>query len=283
MRLVDHTIQVSDLNDPVKFLVFADIHEGAAGVDYDLLRTDVSEVKNEENAYGIYLGDGVDAVRHDDLRRFDLNAIHPWYIDPEHPERLEELAKYQSRRVCAVFDTIRPKMICGVKGNHGDAYVKRHGFDPDRELAEQMGWLEPGKQVRYSHGVLLLRVTFVDGPHSSQPILFAMQHFCGGGSASVDSNLNWLERIVGGTWSNPHIFIAAHIHKRGARRRSKIKVPFDGAIRTEPEYQWFCVTGAYLRNYVQGASSYAEGRYKPSDLGALRVVITPATGEIHAY
>jgi hypothetical protein len=283
MRFIDYRIPVSDLRDPVTFLHFADIHELAGGVDYDLLKDDISYVKNTDNVYGFYQGDGADARNHRDAKQWDYTAIHPWYIDSEHPERLAEITRYQSKRMCAMFDGIRDKMLCGLKGNHSDGHAKRYGFDPDREFAEFMGWVDDDKPIRYSTTVIILRMTFVDGQHESKPILYELQHHCGGGTNSLDANLNWMERVLCNTWTNCHGYFVGHVHKRGARRRSRIQVTADGELGMKPDYQWLGVTGSYLRTYVPNVSNYGEGKYKPSDLGALRSVVTPATSEIHCY
>jgi hypothetical protein len=282
LRLIDYSLEVSDLRDDHKFLVFADIHEGAAGVDYDLLKEDISEVHNEENCRAFYLGDGADAIRHDD-KRYDLSSIHPWYIDPDNTERLDDIAKYQSRRICAVFNGIRDKMICGLKGNHGASHAKKYGYDPDFELAEAMGWLDKDKPIKYSTGVIILRLTFKDKERSSRPFIFAMQHHCGGGSASVQNNINWMIRTMGSTWSNADVFLTGHVHKRGHRRVSRIRLTTEGQLETKSDYQHYGVTGSYLRTYVDSVSNYGEGRYVPADLGALRVVVNPFSEDIHCY
>lgn len=283
MRLIDYTIKTDNLDAAHSFLVFADIHEGAAGVDYKKLHRDIAEVRDEPNTYAFYLGDGTDAISKSDLRRFDYSAIHPYYIDPEHTERLKELAKYQAKRLCEHFAEIKDKIIFGVDGNHGEKYVKTHNYDPDRTFAEFAGLLEEDKPPRYSTGVVILRLIFTDGKKSSRPFLIAAQHHCGGGSMSVDNNLNWMEKIMGGTWTNCDVYLAGHVHKRGSRRRSKIKVVSSGSVGMESDYQYFGVTGSYLRLYVDGQSSYAEGRYKPADLGALHLEINPSEEDIKLY
>jgi hypothetical protein len=283
MRLIDYTLDVSDIRDDQKFLVFADIHEGSAGVDYDLLREDISEVRNEDNCHAFYLGDGADAVSQQDLKRFDYHAINSWYIDPEHPEYLAELAKYQSRRLCAMFNGFRDKFICGLKGNHGASHAKRYNFDPDRDLAEFMGWLDKGKPIRYSETVIGLRLTFTDGTFASRPFFFEMQHFCGGGTKSVEANLNWMCDTLGGTWANCDIFLTGHVHKRGWRPVPKLKMSASGDLKTGADYTNYGVTGTYNRTYVENVPNYGEGKYKLASLGALRVVINPFTEKIHCY
>jgi hypothetical protein len=283
LRLIDRVITVSDLRDPQKFLVFADIHEGAAGVDYDLLRNDISEVKNEENTHAFYLGDGTDAINKSDLKRFDLSSIHPYYIDKDHTERLAELARYQVKRLQETFNPIASKFIFATNGNHGEKYLKQYSFDPDREFAEYLQAATEEHKPPYVPGVCVLRLKFTEGKHTSRTFVVVSQHHCGGGSNSVDANLNWMQRILGATWSDANIYLVGHVHKRGVRPVSRISIPRQGKMRMEPDYQYYGVTGSYLKLYMDGVSSYAEGRYKPSDLGALRVVITPQTGEIHCY
>jgi hypothetical protein len=285
MRLIDYTLDTDDLYAKHTFLDFADIHEGAAGVDYDLLSEDISCVKNNPYTYGWYTGDGTDAINKNDLKRFDFGAIHPYYIDPMHTERLKELVKTQTDRLCEHFAGVSDKILYSQDGNHGEKCTKQYGYDPDREFARFLGHIptDDKKPVRYAPGVVIFRLTFRDGKHLSKPYLIASQHHCGGGAASVDSNLNWMERIMGNTWTNCDIYLTAHVHKRGSRRRSKIRISKTGKLKMMSDYQYFGVTGSYLRLYVDGTSNYGEGRYKPADLGALRVQITPMTGEINLY
>jgi hypothetical protein len=102
-----------------------DVHEGNCNHNAEAFKKAVDIIKNDPDGYWVGMGDYIDAITHDDKKRFDPVTISEKY-------KLRDLKDLPVKQMEFVFDVINPiqgKCIALLIGNHEEAYTKNNSND----------------------------------------------------------------------------------------------------------------------------------------------------------
>jgi hypothetical protein len=122
-------------------------------------------------------------------------------------------------------------------------------------------------------GYIILNLKYKNGKHNHAVKIFA--HHGLGGGRTAGASFNKLEYASGRFRAD--IVLMGHDHQRGAK-----VLPVLDCVQTTHGYRIqeknivIARTGAFLKSYERGQSSYAvDALMSPSSIGALKIIITP--------
>lgn len=174
---------------PIGIVFIGDIHAGAAGVRYDLLRRDMEILRDTEGLYGICLGDILENTK---PQSKSGNALY----DVLFSKPREQLLYAQARMKIATG-----KWIAVCQGNH-DAWDGRwSGIDRLPELAENLGatYFTEGGGTVFAH---------IGG----QRYTIIVRHNVGGNSRINTSNAQRRTYDEFNQWERADVVCIAHFH-----------------------------------------------------------------------
>jgi hypothetical protein len=129
-----------------------------------------------------------------------------------------------------------------------------------------------------------IRVRFIrnkstdSAPASHVFVIYASHGF--GGSRTSGPKVNRLESVAHSF--DADIIILAHEHKK-VIAPPIIKLGLSERGDLIQKKQLAVMSGSFLKSYVKGATSYAEkSGYPPSDLGTVKIYVTPETRDLRA-
>lgn len=252
----------------------SDIHLGAAGCDIPKLEETINYIKESPNRYWIGVGDYCECINISDPR-FDPYSIDPRYNIP----MLSRLIKTQTSDILSYLTPIKDRCLGLFTGNHEETIRLRYHHDVLYEMAEK--WDMRGINVGYDG---FIRLRFIRNKSTGSPasshvfVIYASHGF--GSSRTSGPKVNRLENVAHSF--DADIIILAHEHKK-VIAPPIIKLGLTERGDLVQRKQIAVMSGSFLKSYVQGATSYSEkAGYPPSDLGTVKITITPETRDLRA-
>jgi hypothetical protein len=157
-------------------------------------------------------------------------------------------------------------------GNHEESARLRYHRDVTYDILKELDLLE--LNMGYD-GFLWLDFAYCN---SRAVFKFYLSHGFGA-SRKSGAKVNRLEDVAHSFGAN--IIIMAHEHKK-VIAPTLITLDLDDRGKLINRFQHACMSGSFLRGYVQNATTYVEkAGYPPSDLGTICISIKPWTREIN--
>ena len=232
--------------------IFSDSHVGNKGAHKDLIRRTVKWIGAYADTWSGG-GDYIDAISHNDERRFDWDTLDRELATP----------KEQVNWIADVLDPISDKCLGLLKGNHEYEIERRQGYDAVDRLAEKLGT----EAWNYS---AFLRFRFNRGQHRTKFDVF-MHH---GKSAARTkggkiNKLRSMDRIF-----DADIYAMSHVHDLEADVRPFLTI--DNNLNIVERRKLYVLAGGFLRGYIEDVSTYVErGMYAPTTLGGVFLEFAP--------
>jgi len=232
--------------------ILGDTHIGNKGAHKNLVRRTVKWIEAYADTWS-GSGDYIEAITHDDERRFDWSTLDRELATP----------KEQVAWVAEALEPIADKCLGLLRGNHEYEVERRRGFDATDRLAEKLGTEAWGYSA-------FLRFRFNRGQHRTKFDVF-MHH--GKTAARTKggkiNKLRSMDRIF-----EADVYCMAHVHDVEADVRPFLTV--DQKLNIVEKRLLYVLTGGFLRGYVENMSTYVErGMYAPTTLGAIFLQFTP--------
>lgn len=243
-----------------------DVQYGNVNTDVDKFKDMVKYIKNEKNMYTILMGDMCEGILIGD-KRLDILSVHP-----DLRNRIDDIAMTEYQEMRDILYPIKDKILCSLRGNHGETLRKQHGVDFDGWLCKELGISNAGYMS-------FLRLK-IDGVHAPN-INFFIQH---GFSTSrkKGAKVNAIEDLAAGF--SAQIFLLGHSHELNISSNLYLSMDRNGHICEKKRY--FCHTGSFLRSYKEGTFNYAEVKcYPPLKTGVVKLIFDVKdnkTIDIHA-
>jgi UDP-2,3-diacylglucosamine pyrophosphatase LpxH len=259
--LPTRTIEVPDLDQPVRLHGLGDIHIGNRGCAESKLRRDVAAIAADPLAVVLLMGDLGDFISADDEKRWDPLSV-------SQDLRIEDMADWGGtlvRWVSRELEPLRGKIIGSIEGNHEKSYRKRKQQPVARQMAQEIGAPALGYTCRF-----ILR--FTDGRHHRDMKVMATH---GNGKArTAGAKLNRLianMRLA----HDADLVLMGHVHDC----QHYLRVALTHAGKHLGEFtQNGVITGSYLATYDEGFSGYGEeAGFDPVRLGHPVIEIVPRT------
>jgi len=243
-----------------------DVQYGNVNTDIDRFKDMVKWIKNTKNCYTVLMGDMCEGIVTGD-KRLDVLSVAPQLRD-----RIDNIgmAEYQDMR--DMLMPIKDKILCAVRGNHGEVMRKCHGVDFDGWLCQELGITNAGYMA-------LMRIK-IDKIHAPPVTLFLQHGFSS--SRKKGAKVNAIEDLAAG-W-DADIYLLGHSHELNVSSNVYISMDNRGHIAEKKRY--FGHTGSYLNSYKEGTFNYAEVKaYPPLKTGSIKFMFDVTVDEkidIHA-
>ena len=265
MELLNYKTTVPNRKTRVRLYVAGDFHCGALGCDHKLLERQLKFVASDPDGFLIGMGDYAECINTQD-KRFDANSIHPRFRD-----NINNLLGEQYNYVKELLEPMAEegRILCLLEGNHELKISHTYQYSFVHQLCNEL-------DVQYGGYSCALVWQFRRGKHVKNLIIYA-NHGRGGSARTKGGKLNALMKMSE-IIDNADIYLSAHVHEKATERDSKLDIGWlkGGAVVLKQRKVAYGTTGAFLRTYTEGTSSYAErAAYSPTDLGMIMVEIQP--------
>ena len=162
------------------------------------------------------------------------------------------------------------RIIGLIEGNHYGIYSDS-GMTTTQKLCEML-------KCKYLGVNAFIRLSFHEGHRNASIDIFA--HHGRGAARLIGSSLNSVEQMTGVAVAD--LYCMGHDHQRAVAKGNRLSLAEGGgSVCLKDRTFVLARSGSFLRGYMPGHHSYvAKGAMKPSDLGAVKIIMTP-TRERH--
>ena len=250
--------------------VLGDIHLLNRGCHETLLDETIAQIADDPLALWFGMGDYADLISTTD-KRFDPEMIG----ERVSVKQLGKLGPTAKALILEKFLPIADKCVGMLQGNHEWSYAQHFEQAIVQDVVEELNEYLDGKwRIPYMHYSGFRDLIFHRGRHSRRFRICA--HHGAGYAATKGGKLNRLLRFMAGF--DADMYFMGHVH--AVTDDTVIVVGADDACRhlIQSQTKVGCITGTFLRTYVEGTSGYGERKlYDPTPLGAPRIWIEPSS------
>lgn len=252
-------IPVTKLNEPIYIIPFGDVHRFAPLCDENKWLEFLSWAKNKPNSFFLGMGDYLDFLSFGERKALTAALLHESSY-----QTLDDLMTSQTNRLCDDISFMRDRLLGFIEGNHYG--ILQSGMTTTQIMCQKLN-------AKYLGVSSFIRVSFAYGHKRAAVDIWA--HHGKGASRLVGGSLNSVEQMS--EISNAQINLMGHDHKKSVAFKTNLYLT-DGknGIRLNQRKILLDRTGSFLKGYVDNAPSYiARGAMTPTDLGVLKIELTP--------
>lgn len=249
------------VGQPLNVYSLGDIHEGNCNHNAEAFKKAVNIIRSDPDGYWVGMGDYIDAITHDDKKRFDPVTVSEKY-------KISDLKNLPKKQIESVFDVINPiqsKCIALLIGNHEETYTKHNSNDVYKSFAEMFASSAWGVIPPVRLGYVGFLVYRIEGANS---IVHALNHGDGGGGKKEAYGLAKAWEMA--TPFDCDVFWTAHIHHLVEGDKKIISVTNRGKLQKKRKFVG--ATGSFLNTYDEGHANYFEHKGRgEGDIGMLKL------------
>jgi hypothetical protein len=249
----------------IKIACVSDIHFDSRFCDRRKFRADVRRWGKMKNTFLLGVGDYTEMIANTDPRYRPSGQGAP--------ERDDQI-DWSLDQIAEALEPMRGRILGLGRGNHEDNFLKRHGVNLVRRLADRLDTEDLGFSW-----MLRLKLGEPTAPprkwQRSRSVYIYGHHGWGGGSRTAGGNVTKFERLRGSY--DADIFLVGHVHQKHTDRYVRIGMAGDSLL-AKPQIVAIC--GTYLRTLSDGPDpSYAEAKgFPPAEIGSIMIHIKPKGG-----
>lgn len=278
MRLIDRVVKVQSRSDEFEIIPIGDTHIGSRSCGERFLRKTVREIP--DNALVVLGGDIIDAIRPQDVKRFDFDTLPDWMIEGDADttrDMLHDITNQQVNRAVDIFSPIKDRIIGAVEGNHEHSVKKYANTNAHKAICTRLGIEDLTDEA-------LIRFRFVRAGGSVVTIVCYLRHGYGGGR-TPGAEPNKLDRMLS-EWECADICFTGHTHTFDILPpKAVLEIPHSGTLPKEClcRYRWAANWGSWVFSHASGPGSYASRACYPArPMLTCRATIRPfAVTHIH--
>ena len=180
-------------------------------------------------------------------------------------ESLEQLYKRYTQDFYKEIQFMRGRVIGLLEGNHYSTF--QNGTNTTQLLCEKLG-------CKYLGVSAFIKLQFRKDEYRCQDLDLWAHHGIGGGR-TISSSINSLEKMC--LAANADIYLQGHNHRKSFNTESKLQLSDSRrGLNLNNRKIILARTGSFLKGYVPGKASYiADAGLSPTDIGAVKIVVTP--------
>lgn len=258
MELLQKELEINS-KDSVYIYAFGDLHIASRAFEERRFKELIEEIKENEKAYWIGMGDVGECIIMGKDRRFDQRALRDRYKNKLHilPQlEAEELKKYLA--------PIAPKCLCFLVGNHEDSLRRQFSYDLTWELCNSLN-LPYGSHEAY------IRLMF----RTRGMAKLKLDIFCAHGYGNArkwGGRMNKIADLTAGFEAD--IYLMAHQHSSSGFRQVRLALPHRGKLRLVEKEKLGVLVPSFYKTYQEGIDTYASKRlFPPSAIGFTKIKI----------
>lgn len=251
-------------NEPIYLIPFGDVHKFSPMHSKNHWKSFLDWAKTKKRAIFLGMGDYIDIGSTSE--RFILNDPH---LHDSTKKTLEELYLQQVMAFCKDIEFMRGRLIGVINGNHYGYF--QSGITTDQKIADIMG-------CKYLGCTSLVRLAFHHTKRKTPLKLDLYLHHGRGGGRTAGASMNPVRDMV--HTADADIYLMGDNHQKGLDTKSHLRLVGDTPPTLRHRKILFGRTGSFLKGYEEGEVSYvADANLPPSDLGVLKIELTPKRQE----
>jgi predicted phosphodiesterase len=261
VRLITRVVK-SDLGEVWNLWPLGDFHLGSANCDTDLLDEAIRNVREDDHALWVGMGDMIEAIAPND-KRWDAGGIDEKIVNLASQDRIGDVfVEKLASRLAPIAD----KLVSYLDGNHERTFAKHYYTNLSERVLAAIGRTET-----YAATGAYVRIVFEDRNNHRCPVRLFQAHGYQAGRKD-GAAINGLDDLMA-VHRDCDIVLVGHSHKRLINTRTW--------LGTNPSFTklkagrcFGAHTSSFLRTYEIDQSSYAEVKlYPPTSLGPIRFSI----------
>jgi predicted phosphodiesterase len=271
VRLLNRDFKCKGRGDTFYLYVIGDCHIGARNCAESYLRRLIQKIRDTPNAYWLGGGDVINAVKPQDSKRFDMDALPDWILEGEADTiraKLKDIVRQEKERFVLMVEPIKDRCIGMVEGNHESAISHWYNVDVHQEICDAL-------ETENLTDCAFVRLRFGRQDKSETVVVFIC-HGHGGGRTS-GAEPNHLFRMAAD--KDADILLRGHSHSYCIHPPiATLYVPTHGDMPKEcrAKYKRAANWGTWLRSYAAGAPTYdSRACYPARSLSTLEICIEP--------
>jgi predicted phosphodiesterase len=219
----------------------------------------IEDIKNDDTAKVILMGDLAECIVPSDKKRFNFDEIHPIF-----QSSISTLPSAYLEYLTDILNPIKNKIIGIHQGNHESALLKYYFRDI---IAELCGRLD----VKYLPGMAFTKINFsyLTGGHQ-QSVLINSAHGHKAGRKD-GSKVNFMDDMR--AWLDADVILRGHSHSLFCNKTVRME--------TNPKNTKIIMrdvlvghAGSFLSTYTTNNTTYAEDQdYPPAPIGRLKIFV----------
>lgn len=252
-------IPVTEINKPIYLIPFGDVHRYAPLCDVDKWLEFLAWAKTKQNAYFLGMGDLTEFFSFSERKALASACLHESSY-----QNIDDIMISQTKNLTSELEFMRGRIIGFIEGNH---YGKlQSGMTTTQMMCETL-------KAKYLGVSSFIRLVFKYGKKTASIDIWA--HHGKGASRLAGGSLNTVEHMS--MISNAQLNLMGHDHKKSVAFKTSLYLSEGGgSLKLKQRKILLGRTGSFLKGYVDNAPSYiAAGAMNPTDLGVLKIELTP--------
>jgi hypothetical protein len=252
-------INVDKLNEPIYLIPFGDMHRFAPLCDTEKWLDFLNWAKKKPNTFYLGMGDFCDFLSFNERKALIQAALHESSY-----QTIEDLMVEQTNDLVEEITFMKDRIIGLIEGNHYG--ILQSGITTTQMMCEKLN-------TKYLGVSSFIRLSFIYGHKSTSIDIWA--HHGKGASRLLGGSLNTVEQMS--AISDAQINLMGHDHKKSVAFKTNLYLSSGkNGLKLNQRKILIARTGSFLKGYVDNAPSYiARGAMNPTDLGVLKIELTP--------
>ena len=251
-----------DYDKEIILYVLADLHVGNINTDLKFFEDTIKEIREQDNAYMLGLGDWIEGIIPTDPR-FELDSVDKGVLDGN-------LILNEVNYVKKQFAKISDKIIGIHTGNHDEKIKKKYTIDFIESMCKELN-------VPYLGWSAYTKLRICRDNRSTAFTIYSTHGSVAG--RRKGNKINRLEEMA--SWYDADMYFVGHSHDVFSTLDNKYYLNKKNNV--VEKLQLFGNTGCFLKGIKIGTDTYAEkSNYSPNMVGYLKVYIYPELNKYRA-
>lgn len=268
-----HDVLFEKYGKPIYLFPWGDLHRYTEHCAEDKWFEFLDRVKKKKNTYFLGMGDYDDM-----LSASERNSIKSIDVHESTGKDLEKLFKQRIDNLCKEIDFMKGKLIGLVEGNHFAELSS--GITTTQRMCETL-------DCKYLGASSIIRLRFIKtgemkgGEARCRNSLDIFVHHGRGASRTCGGSINSVEKMC--RIAEADIYLMGHDHQKTVTFINRLKLT-PGTPTLDNRKILLGRTGSFLKGYIEDKPSYVvDALYPPTDLGTLKIELTPTRKGIRTY